>query len=482
MRRQIIENPAFCPVDWPPRNPATHETDMTTTARELDAEKAVFMRHQRNINKRHGGQKRIVEGAEQEGGKANGIEELPCARPGVVVSRIIEAVHWCSDRIVEVEQRPGVQKLFNVEQIRVPGQFCECLSAQRTEKVPGVDAGESPLDATGAEFEVERGGDGCCGLELSGKVCAPLAEPFEQHVTAEREPGQHEWALGILPNEAMDDHVEIGGFARMVKSGTARHGPVASPEDQDVGGPAEFLRPSQHTAKVVGADRPLEAVQEEQPRDGRRRVRAGGEPPDLYLVAIRRCPPLHTCRYFPRPTDEFSPERLEMRARHPPRGDERTGYIGGHRHGTWTVGGRSPPGGRHGLIDAREGALAPSYYINLARMDVQIFGLKRSADTRKAQRFFSERRVRIHFVDLQEKAASRGELQRFVQKFGVRALIDESSKRYAELGLRTALYGDERWLAILVDEPMLLKMPLVRRGNALTIGAAEITWKSWLAT
>jgi arsenate reductase (glutaredoxin) len=114
-------------------------------------------------------------------------------------------------------------------------------------------------------------------------------------------------------------------------------------------------------------------------------------------------------------------------------------------------------------------------------MDVQIFGTKKSADTRKAQRFFAERRVRIHFVDLQEKAASRGELQRFVQKFGIKALIDESSKRYAELGLRTALYGDERWLAILVDEPILLKMPLVRRGNALTIGAAETTWKSWLA-
>lgn len=114
-------------------------------------------------------------------------------------------------------------------------------------------------------------------------------------------------------------------------------------------------------------------------------------------------------------------------------------------------------------------------------MDVQIFGIRKSAATRKAQRFFAERRVRTHFVDLQEKPASRGELLRFVQKFGVAALIDDSSKRYADLGLRTALYGDERWLAILVDEPMLLKMPLVRRGTALTIGAAETTWKSWLA-
>jgi arsenate reductase-like glutaredoxin family protein len=114
-------------------------------------------------------------------------------------------------------------------------------------------------------------------------------------------------------------------------------------------------------------------------------------------------------------------------------------------------------------------------------MDVQVFGTKKSAETRKALRFFADRRIRTHFVDLAERAASRGELMRFAQKFGVQALIDESSKRFAELGLRTARYGDERWLEILADEPFLLKMPLVRHGNALTIGAAEATWKGWLA-
>lgn len=115
-------------------------------------------------------------------------------------------------------------------------------------------------------------------------------------------------------------------------------------------------------------------------------------------------------------------------------------------------------------------------------MDVQIFGVKKNADTRKALRFFAERRMKTHFVDLVERAASRGELLRFAQKFGVAALIDEGARRYAELGLRTARYGDERWMEILVDEPLILKMPLVRHGNALTIGAAETTWKSWLAT
>ena len=115
-------------------------------------------------------------------------------------------------------------------------------------------------------------------------------------------------------------------------------------------------------------------------------------------------------------------------------------------------------------------------------MDVQVFGTKKSAETRKALRFFAERRMKTHFVDLQERAASRGELVRFAQKFGVAALVDEESRRFDELGLRTARYGDDRWLAILVDEPLILKMPLVRHGNALTIGAAETTWKSWLPT
>jgi arsenate reductase (glutaredoxin) len=69
-----------------------------------------------------------------------------------------------------------------------------------------------------------------------------------------------------------------------------------------------------------------------------------------------------------------------------------------------------------------------------------------------------------------------------VQKFGIDTLIDSDSRRFAELGLRTARYGDERWLDLLVDEPLLLRMPLVRHGNSLSVGAAEATWKSWFAS
>jgi arsenate reductase (glutaredoxin) len=116
-------------------------------------------------------------------------------------------------------------------------------------------------------------------------------------------------------------------------------------------------------------------------------------------------------------------------------------------------------------------------------MEVQIFGIKKSAETRKALRFFSERRIRTHFVDLDEKAMSEGELQRFIQRFGLDALIDRDSKRYDELGLRTAQPSQARWLQRLAEEPRLLIMPLVRRlgqPQGLSVGSAEKTWLEWI--
>jgi arsenate reductase-like glutaredoxin family protein len=113
-------------------------------------------------------------------------------------------------------------------------------------------------------------------------------------------------------------------------------------------------------------------------------------------------------------------------------------------------------------------------------MEVQVFGTKKSAETRKVLRFFSERRIKTHFVDLNERAASLGELKRFAQKFGVEKMLDRESKRFAELGLRQAMYSPDYWLSKLADEPLLLRMPLVRNGNKLSIGDAEADWKGWL--
>jgi arsenate reductase-like glutaredoxin family protein len=113
-------------------------------------------------------------------------------------------------------------------------------------------------------------------------------------------------------------------------------------------------------------------------------------------------------------------------------------------------------------------------------MEVQIFGVRKSADTRKALRFFSERRIKTHFVDLMERAASKGELRRFGEKFGITRLLDTESKRFQELGLKHARMSDDSWLDKLVEEPLLLTMPLVRNANQLTIGADEATWKKWM--
>jgi len=113
-------------------------------------------------------------------------------------------------------------------------------------------------------------------------------------------------------------------------------------------------------------------------------------------------------------------------------------------------------------------------------VEVQIFGVNKSAETRKALRFFSERRIKTHFVDLTVRAASVGELQRFAQKFGAISLVDRTSRRFLDLGLQYTVLSDKRWIQKLSEEPMLLKMPLVRNGKELTAGIDEATWKGWL--
>ena len=112
---------------------------------------------------------------------------------------------------------------------------------------------------------------------------------------------------------------------------------------------------------------------------------------------------------------------------------------------------------------------------------MQVLGVRNDADTRKALRFFSERRVRTHFVDFKVRGPSRGELKRFAQKVGAEELLDRQSKRFRALGLRQAHYGEERWLEILAEEPLALRMPLVRRGKDVTVGHAEDVWRTWLA-
>jgi arsenate reductase len=114
-------------------------------------------------------------------------------------------------------------------------------------------------------------------------------------------------------------------------------------------------------------------------------------------------------------------------------------------------------------------------------MEVQIFGTKKSPETRKALRFFAERRIKVHFVDLNERPASPGELRRFVQKFGIEAVVDRSSRAFAQSGMGPAHYSEQRWLDKLAENPLMLRMPLIRNQNLLSIGDSEADWKAWTA-
>lgn len=109
-------------------------------------------------------------------------------------------------------------------------------------------------------------------------------------------------------------------------------------------------------------------------------------------------------------------------------------------------------------------------------MEVQIFGTRKCRGTQKALRFFKERRVKVHMVDLDIRPASPGELRRFIQKFGADALMDRESPRFRNRGLHAAHLPESRIIALLEEDSLLLQTPLVRGGNRLAIGLAPDAW------
>jgi arsenate reductase-like glutaredoxin family protein len=113
---------------------------------------------------------------------------------------------------------------------------------------------------------------------------------------------------------------------------------------------------------------------------------------------------------------------------------------------------------------------------------VQVFGTKKNADTRKALRFFAERRILTHFVDFNERGPALGELRRFSERYGVSALVDRESRRFLDLGLQRSMHSDDWWLQRLTEEPGMLKQPLVRFGKHVTVGLDEDMWREWLST
>ncbi len=114
-------------------------------------------------------------------------------------------------------------------------------------------------------------------------------------------------------------------------------------------------------------------------------------------------------------------------------------------------------------------------------LNVQIFGLKNSPATRAAERFFKERRMPVQFVDLKQKPMAPGEIKRFIERFGLTGLLDSEGKAYMDAGLKYLKISESEMLGRIEREPKLLRLPLVRAANRLSIGQDEESWKAMLA-
>jgi arsenate reductase-like glutaredoxin family protein len=112
---------------------------------------------------------------------------------------------------------------------------------------------------------------------------------------------------------------------------------------------------------------------------------------------------------------------------------------------------------------------------------IQVFGLEDSQATRAALRFFRERRIVVHFVDLRKKPIAPGELRRFVDRLGATALLDVQSRAYKDGGLAYLTTDTSAVVARLLADARLLRLPLARYGDDVTAGKDEGTWKAWLA-
>jgi arsenate reductase len=110
---------------------------------------------------------------------------------------------------------------------------------------------------------------------------------------------------------------------------------------------------------------------------------------------------------------------------------------------------------------------------------IQIFGYPKCKATRAAQRFFSDRKMRVQDVDLREQSLSKGELQAVAQALGgVAALWDPESKRVRELGLQHIEPTDDRLFELFLEDGLLCRTPIVRLGDQATVGKDPAGWKA----
>lgn len=112
---------------------------------------------------------------------------------------------------------------------------------------------------------------------------------------------------------------------------------------------------------------------------------------------------------------------------------------------------------------------------------IQLFGTKKCAETRKAERWWKERGHKVSFLDLKERGPSPGELRSIAQGVGgTEKLIDREGARYRDRGLRAAQPTGPRIEQHLIDDPLLLKTPIVRCSKMATVGFAPEIWEGWI--
>ena len=110
-------------------------------------------------------------------------------------------------------------------------------------------------------------------------------------------------------------------------------------------------------------------------------------------------------------------------------------------------------------------------------MNIQIFGARKSFDTKKAERWFKERRIKYQYIDLDSKGLSPGEYRSIRAAVGYDALVDRDSPDYRELGIDYLLpqAAEEK----LLENPWLFRLPIVRNGRQATVGYCPDVWKTW---
>ncbi len=109
-------------------------------------------------------------------------------------------------------------------------------------------------------------------------------------------------------------------------------------------------------------------------------------------------------------------------------------------------------------------------------MNIQIFGKSKCFDTKKAERYFKERRVKFQAIDLVRFGISKGELQSVKNAVGLDALVNWD---HPDAALLKYLAHDADKFEKLLEDPRLLNTPLVRNGKAATVGYQPEVWKTW---